>query len=225
VTPKANTPRQPLTKERILQAAVDVADQDGLGALTMRRLGTELGFEAMAIYKHVANKEEILEGMLELVVGQIQIPEEGDDWRDAMRRRAVSAREVFSRHSWAIALQEAGTATGSTTMRYRNAILGNLRSAGFPMEYVAHAFSLLDSYVYGQVIQEISLSFDTSEEATEAARSTLEQTTMDDYPHLAAMYEHAVTYDYSFDGEFEFGLDLILDGLERHRATRRPSQS
>ncbi len=180
----------------------------------------------MAIYKHVANKEEILEGMLELVVGQIEIPEEGDDWRDAIETPGgLGAREVFSRHSWAIALQEAGTATGSTTMRYRNAILGNLRSAGFPMEYVAHAFSLLDSYVYGQVIQEISLSFDTSEEATEAARSTLEQTTMDDYPHLAAMYEHAVTYDYSFDGEFEFGLDLILDGLEQHHATRRPSQS
>ncbi len=216
---EANAPRQPLTKERVLQAAVDVADRDGLGALTMRRLGTELGFEAMAIYKHVANKEEILEGMLELVIGRIEIPEEGADWKDAMRRRAISAREVLTRHSWAIGLLEAGTATGPTSLRYFNAILGNLRSAGFPMEHAAHAFSLLDSYVYGQVIQEISLSFDTSEEATETARSTLEQTTMDDYPHLAAMYQHALTYRYSFDDEFEFGLDLILDGLERNRST------
>ena len=219
MTPKANTPRQPLTKERILQAAVDVADRDGLGALTMRRLGKDLGFEAMAIYKHVANKEEILEGMLELVIGRIEIPEEGADWKDAMRRRAVSAREVLTRHSWAIGLLEAGTATGPTSLRYFNAILGNLRSAGFPMEDVAHAFSLLDSYVYGQVIQEISMSFATSEEAGETARSTLAPTTMDDYPHLAAMYEHALTHRYSFDDEFEFGLDLILDGLERHRAT------
>jgi AcrR family transcriptional regulator len=218
VSPKANTPRQPLTKERILRAAVDVADRDGLGALTMRRLGKDLGFEAMAIYKHVANKEEILEGMLELVIGRIEIPEEGANWKDAMRRRAVSAREVLTRHSWAIGLLEAGTATGPTSLRYFNAILGNLRSAGFPMEDAAHAFSLLDSYVYGQVIQEISMSFATSEEA-ETARSPVDQTTIDDYPHLAAMYEHALTHRYSFDDEFEFGLDLILDGLERHRAT------
>ncbi len=217
MTPKANTPRQPLTKERILQAAVDVADQDGLGALTMRRLGKDLGFEAMAIYKHVANKEEILEGMLELVIGRIEIPEGGADWKDAMRRRAVSAREVLTRHSWAIGLLEAGTATSPTAMRYLNAILGNLRSAGFPMEHAAHAFSLLDSYVYGHVIQEISLPFGTSEETTEIARAILDQSAMNDYPHLVAMYEHAVTHRYSFDGEFEFGLDLILDGLERHR--------
>lgn len=214
---EANAPRQPLTKERVLQAAVDVADQDGLGALTMRRLGRDLGFEAMAIYKHVANKEEILEGMLELVIGQIEIPEEGADWIDAMRRRAFSAREVLTHHSWAIGLLEAGTATGPTSLRYFNAILGNLRSAGFPMEDAAHAFWVLDCYVYGQVIQEISLPFPASEETTETARATLERTAMDDYPHLLAMYEHALTFGYTFDMSFEFGLDLILDGLERHR--------
>ncbi len=217
MAPKTNTPRQPLTRERILQAAVDVADRDGLGALTMRRLGKDLGFEAMAIYKHVANKEEILEGMLEQVVGRIEIPEEDADWKDAMRRRAVSAREVLARHSWAIGLLEAGTATSPTAMRYLNAILGNLRSAGFPMEYVAHAFWVLDCYVYGQVIQEISLPFEDSVETTETSSATLDQSLMNDYPHLVAMYEHTLTYKYSFDGEFEFGLDLILDGLERHR--------
>jgi AcrR family transcriptional regulator len=183
----------------------------------MRRLGKDLGFEAMAIYKHVANKEEILEGMLELVVGRIEIPEEGVDWKDAMRRRAVSAREVLARHSWAIGLLEAGTATSPTALRYLNAILGILRSAGFSMEDAAHAFWVLDCYVYGQVIQEISLPFDASEETTETARATLDQSAMNDYPHLVAMYQHAVAYGYSFDGEFEFGLDLILDGLERHR--------
>lgn len=211
--------RQPLTKARVLEAAVEIADRDGLGALTMRRLGEDLGFEAMAIYKHVAGKEEILEGMLEFVVGRIEIPEEGADWKDAMRRRAISAREVLGRHSWAIGLLEAGTATSPTALRYINAILGNLLSAGFPMEYAAHAFWMLDCYVYGQVIQEVSLPFDSSDEPTERARSALDQGAIDDYPHLAAMYEHALTHSYSFDGEFEFGLDLILDGLERHRPT------
>ena len=215
--PEANAPRQPLTKERVLQAAIQIADRDGLGALTMRRLGKDLGATAMAIYKHVTNKEEILEGMLELVIGRIELPDEGADWKDAMRRRAVSAREELTRHSWAVGLLEAGTATSPTALRYLNAILGNLRSAGFPMEYAAHAFWVLDCYLYGQVIQEISLPFTTSEETSETARAILDQGAMNDYPHLAAMYEHALTYGYSFDGEFEFGLDLILDGLERHR--------
>jgi AcrR family transcriptional regulator len=195
-----------------LLAAVDLADREGVGALTMRRLGAELGFEAMAIYKHVANKEEIIEGMVEHVIGEIEIPDEGAEWKEAMRQRAISARKVLSRHSWAIGLMEAGVSPGPTTLRYRDAIIGNLRSAGFPMEDAAHAFSLLDSYVYGQVIQEISLS----KGMTDTAASTLDQTAMNEYPHLVAMYEHALTFEFTFDGEFEFGLDLILDGLERH---------
>ena len=211
------TPRSPLTKERVLQAAVDLADRKGLGALTMRRLGAELGFEAMSLYKHVASKEEILEGMLELVLGQIEIPEEGADWKEAMRRRADSAREVLTRHSWAIGLLESGTSTGPTALRYMDAIIGSLLSAGLSMEHAAHAFWLLDCYVYGQVIQEISLPFDSSEEMADSAASTLEQTTTSEFPNLAAMYEHALTAGYSYDGEFEFGLDLILDGLEHHR--------
>ncbi len=170
----------------------------------------------MALYKHVANKEEILEGILEAVIGEIEIPEEGAGWREAMRRRAVSAREVLTRHSWAIGLLEAGTSRGPTSLRYLNAVLGNLRSAGFHMEHAAHAFWLLDCYVYGQVIQEVSPSFDTSEEVTETAFSSLEHTAADDYPHLVAMYEHALIFGYSVEAEFEFGLDLILDGLERH---------
>lgn len=211
--------RPPLTKDRILEAAVDVADRDGLDALTMRRLGAELGFEAMSLYKHVANKEEILEGMVELIVGHIVIPEPGADWREAMRRRAISAREVFSQHSWVIALLEARGSSGPAVMRYRNAILGNLMSAGFPIEGAAHAFWLLDCYVYGQVIQETSMTPSTPEDAADPATAAPDQATMSDYPHLAAMYEHAQTYGYTFDGEFEFGLELILDGLERHRST------
>jgi AcrR family transcriptional regulator len=183
----------------------------------MRRLGAELGFEAMALYKHIANKEEILDGMVELVIGEIEIPAEGAEWKEAMRRRAISAREVLSRHSWAIGLLEARDSRGPAVLRYLNAVLGNLRSAGFSMENAAHAFSLLDSYVYGQVIQETSWPASTPEESS--ASPTLDPDTMVEYPHLVAMYEHATTFGYTFDGEFEFGLDLILEGLERHRHT------
>ena len=214
-TDEDTSPRPPLTRERVLQAAVDLADRDGLGALTMRRLGAELGVEAMSLYKHIANKQEILDGIVELVVGEIEIPSDGADWKDAMRRRAISARQVLSRHSWAIGLLESRGATGPTKLRYLDAILGNLRSAGFSIENAAHAFWLLDSYVYGHVIQETSLPLSTSEEMTGSAGSNLEETTMDEYPHLVEIAEHALRSGYSFDGEFGFGLDLILDALER----------
>ena len=198
-----------------MRAAVELADRDGLGALTMRRLGSELGVEAMSLYKHVANKEEILDGIVELVVGEIEIPSEGADWRDAMRRRAISAREVLNRHSWAIGLLEARGSMGRTALRYLDAILGNLRSAGFSIENAAHAFWLLDSFVYGHVIQETSVSFSTSEETAESAGSVLEQVTANQYPHLAEIGEHALRSPYSVDSEFAFGLDLILEALDQ----------
>ena len=202
------SPRRPLTKGRVLQAAVDVADREGLGALTMRRLGAELGVEAMSLYKHVANKEEILDGIVELVVGEIEIPSEGTEWKEAMRRRTVSAREVLSRHSWAIGLLEARGSRGPTARRYLDAILGNLRSAGFSIENAVHAFWVLDCYVYGHVIQETSLAFNRSEELTDSAG-------FDEYPHLVEIAQPARMSAYSFDNEFEFGLDLILDALDR----------
>jgi len=210
------SPRPPLTRERVFQAAVDVADRDGLGALTMRRLGAELGVEAMSLYKHVANKEEILDGIVEVVVGEIETPRDGAEWKEAMRRRALSAREVLGRHSWAIGLLEARGTTGPKALSYVDSILGNLRSAGFSIENAVHAFWLLDSFVYGQVIQETSLPMSTSTEMTESAGSTLEQGTADDYPHLVEVGEHAMKSEYSVDKEFEFGLDLILEALDRN---------
>ena len=192
-----------------------MADRDGLGALTMRRLGAELGVEAMSLYKHVTNKEEILDGIIEVVLGEIETPREGADWKEAMRRRAISAREVLSRHSWAIGLLEARGSTGPKALRYVDSILGNLRSAGFSIENAVHAFWLLDSFVYGQVIQETSLPISSSKEMTESTGSTLEQVTADDYPHLVEVGEHAMRSEYSVDKEFEFGLDLILEALER----------
>ncbi len=181
--PNENTSlRPPLTPARVLQAAVDLADREGLGALTMRRLGAELGVEAMSLYKHVANKEAILDGIVELVVGEIEVPTDGADWKQAMRRRAVSARQVLSRHSWAIGLLEARGSTGPNALHYVDAILGNLRTAGFSITLAAHAFWLLDSYVYGHVIQETSLPFTSSEEMTQSTRPVGEQIQPDGVP-------------------------------------------
>jgi AcrR family transcriptional regulator len=203
----------------VLRAAVDLADREGLGALTMRRLGAELGVEAMSLYKHVANKEAILDGVVELIVGQIEIPGAGADWKQAMRRRACSAREVLAGHSWAIGLLESRGSQGPATMRYLDAILGNLRAAGFALDDAVHALWLLDSYVYGHVIQETSLApAVASPPGTETAAPVPEQAAMADYPHLAELAEHARRADYSVDREFRYGLELILDALERAAA-------
>ena len=215
-TASDTTARRPLTKDRILRAAVDLADRDGLGTLTMRRLGAELSVEAMSLYKHVANKDEILDGVVELIVGQIEVPSAGEPWRQAMWRRAISARDVLRRHSWAIGLLEARGSMGPAAMRYTEAILGNLRSAGFSLDDAAHAFWLLDSYVYGHVIQETSLArVSTSQDVAQATESAAEQVTLTDYPHLVELGERARRSGYSVDREFTYGLDLILDALER----------
>jgi AcrR family transcriptional regulator len=214
---RAANKRAPLTRDRVLRAAVDLADREGLGALTMRRLGSELGVEAMSLYKHVANKEAILEGIVEIVIGEIALPDEGANWKEAMRRRAMSAREVYSRHSWAIGLLEGRSTMGPVALDYVNAVLGSLRSAGFSIEDAGHAFWLLDSFVYGHIIHETSLGFDTTAASTEATRSIAEQATTKEYPHLLEIAEHALRNEYSVDIEFEFGLDLILDGLDRAR--------
>src|SRR6186997_759043 len=208
--------RVPLSKERIFQAAIDVADREGLQALTMRRLGAELGVEAMAVYKHVSSKDDILDGMVELVVSLIEAPGHGMDWRDAMRRRAISAREVLRRHSWAIGLLDSRRSMGPNQLRYVDAVLGSLRSAGFSVDDAAHAFSLLDSYVYGHVVQEMSWSgrSEPSEPPGPAPESEISST---DYPHLAEMAAHAAGGTFSFDGEFTHGLDVILSALEPGR--------
>ncbi len=205
--------RPPLTRARILQAAVDLADTDGLGALTMRRLGAELGVEAMSLYKHVSSKDDILDGIVELVVSGIETPDNGADWRAAMRRRAISAREVLTRHSWAIGLLESRRAMGPNQLRYVDAILGSLRSAGFSVEDAAHAFWLLDSYVYGHVVQEMSMSGTASDQAGSPETGEAE-TFVADYPHLAEIAARAAESPFSFDGEFEHGLELILTALE-----------
>jgi AcrR family transcriptional regulator len=211
-TPPAATGRAPLNRDRVLQAAVTLADDNGIGTLSMRKLGETLGVEAMSLYNHVANKDDLLDGMVDIVFGEIDLPPEQTPWRHAIRQRANSARDVLRRHQWAIGLMESRSTPGPATLRHHDAVLGCLRAAGFSIELTAHAYSLLDSYVYGFALQEASLPFDTADGVREIA----DQFTVSDYPHLAELAaEHVLQPDYDYGDEFAIGLDLILDGLER----------
>jgi len=211
-------PRIPLSRERVLRAAVAFADERGIGTLSMRKLGEALGVEAMSLYNHVASKDELLNGMVDSVFGEIELPAGGTDWRTAMRERADSARQALSRHPWAIALMQSRTSPGPATLRHHDAVIGSLREAGFSIEMAAHAFSALDSYIYGFALQEANLPFDTAQKTAEVAETILNQFPADEYPHLAQLtVEHVLQPGYDYGNEFEFGLDLILDGLERLR--------
>ena len=219
-TRPATEPRIPLSRERVLRAAVALADESGIDSLTMRKLGDAVGVEAMSLYNHVANKDDVLDGMVDLVFSEIGLPSGGADWKTAMRQRAILAREVLSRHRWAIGLMESRTSPGPATLRHHDAVIGCLREGGFSIEMAAHAFSVLDSYIYGFALQEASLPFDTGEETAELAQMILKQLPADEYPHFTELtIEHVLQPGYDYGNEFEFGLDLILDGLERARDT------
>ena len=215
----ASGPRAPLTRERVLRVAVGLADESGIGSLSMRKLGQALGVEAMSLYNHVANKDELLDGMVDLVFGEIDLPSDAVDWRTAMRARAVSARRALTRHRWAIGLMESRASPGPATLRHHDRVIGTLRAAGFSIELTAHAFSVLDAYIYGFALQEASLPFETADETVELAETILAQMRPDEFPHLTELaVEHVLQPGYDFGEEFQFGLDLILDGLELARA-------
>jgi len=217
-TPRART-RIPLTRERVLQAALKLADQGGIEALSMRKLGQELGVEAMAIYHHFTNKDEVLDGIIDLVFGEIDLPVAGADWTTAMRRRGISLRDVLARHRWAIGLMESRTNPGPANLRHHDAVLGSLRAGGFDIVMAAHAYSLLDSYIYGFALTKMNLPFDASN-VGEVAESMLQPFPFDAYPHLLEILTEVVMKPgYDYGNEFEYGLDLILDGLERVRDT------
>ena len=215
-TKPAAKPRAPLSRERVLRAAIALADDSGLQSLTMRKLGQALGVEAMSLYNHVASKVDLLDGMIDIVFSEIELPSREDGWRAAMRQRAISVRRVLSRHRWAIGLMESRSSPGPATLRHHDAVIGCLRDAGFSIELAAHAFSVLDSYIYGFALQERSLPFPTPEETAELAQDILAGFPADKYPHLAELTtQHVLRPGYDYGNEFEFGLDLILDGLER----------
>lgn len=212
--------REPLTQERVLQAALKLADQGGIESLSMRKLGQVLGVEAMALYYHFANKEQVLDGIVDLVFGEIDLPTVGADWKAAMRQRAISVRDVLARHRWAIGMMESRANPGPANLRHHDAVIGCLRVAGFDMAMAAHAYSLLDAYIYGFALTKMNLPFDTTTDIAEMAESMLEPFPAGEYPNLAAFItEHAMQPGYDFADEFEYGLDVVLDGVERAVAT------
>ncbi len=208
--------RAPLSRERVLRGAVAIADAGGITSLTIRSLAHELGAKPMSVYYHVANKDEILDGIVDLVFGEIELPSTDGDWRSEIRRRARSAREVLRRHSWAIGLMESRTTPGPATLRHHDAVIATLRGAGFSVELTAHAYALLDSYVYGFALQEAALPFNGPDTAGDVTVSIMQQFSTGEYPHLVEMAtDYILQPGYDFGDEFEFGLNLILDGLTR----------
>lgn len=216
MTPSAS--RTPLNRERVLRAAVALADADGLGAVSMRRLGESLGVEAMSLYNHVANKADVIDGMTDVVFSEIDVPPAAGGWRPAMRARAFSAREALHRHPWAGPLMNSRTAPGPATLAHHDAVIGVLRGAGFTVALAAHAFSLMDSYIFGFVLQETTLPFDTPDEAAEVAQDLVADMDAAAYPHLTELtVQHVLQPGYDFGDEFAWGLEVVLDGIERWR--------
>ena len=210
-----NEARARLNRDKVVGAAIALADASGIESLSMRKLGGELGVEAMSLYNHVSNKGDLTDAMIDGVFAEIDLPSGGTDWRTAMRHRAISVRKVLARHPWATGLMESRTTPGPATLRHHDAVLGILREAGFSIVLAAQASSVLDSYIYGFVLQERNLSA-TSLGSTRLAQVILARLATQDYPHVAELtVEHVLQPGYDHDAEFEFGIDLILDGLER----------
>ncbi len=216
--PRRNAPaaRKPLTRERALAAAVGLADSEGLSALTMRRLARILDVEAMSLYHHVSGKEDILDAMVDLVYAEIETPSPDDGWKPALRQRARSMRSALLRHAWAISLMEARRNPGPANLRHHDVVLGCLRTAGFSLAMTGHAYALIDAYTYGFAHEEITLPFDSPAETQALARGLIADLPADQYPHLAEFTNgYVLQPGYNYADEFDFGLELILDGLER----------
>lgn len=214
--------RPRLSRDRVLRGAVSVADAGGIEGLTIRSLAKSLGVKPMAVYYYVANKDEILDGIVDLVFSEIELPEVGGDWRTEMCRRAHSARRVLRAHPWAIGLMESRTSPGPATLRHHDVVIATLRAAGFSHQLTAHAYAALDSYTYGFALQEAGLPFEESGTVGDVAEPIMEQFSTGGYPHLVEMAtDYYLQPGYNFGDEFEWGLDLILDGLDR-RAVLTP---
>jgi AcrR family transcriptional regulator len=206
--------RRPLSRDQVLQAAMRLADESGLEAVSMRKLGQVLRVEAMSLYKHVANKDDILDGIADLVMGDFEVPSPSGHWKAAIRRSAISAHQVLLGHPWASSLIESRVNAGPARLRYLDAVLGVLSAAGFPMPIVLRAVMALDSHTYGFVLQEQAWPFE-SDGAPEAAATFAKEHPADDFRNLAVAAEMVATNPGGAMVDFAFGLDLILDGLER----------
>jgi AcrR family transcriptional regulator len=217
MSPPRDTPRQRLSRARVLEAAVALADEIGLEAFSMRGLAQELGVVPMALYKHFGNKDELLDAMVDIVFDEMQFPAAGEDWRSTLRRRAITARDALKHHSWAIGLMESRH-PGPANLRHHNATMGCLREAGFSFEMAIHAYSVQDAYIYGFALQEKDLGLTAPESAGQAARRRADRIgAFDDYPYLAEIAARLPESGYDTAEQFAWGLDLILDGLDRLR--------
>ena len=211
--------RPRVSREIVLRAALDLADRGGLEAVTMRDVGRAVGVEAMSLYRHVDDKDDVLSGIVDLVFTEIELPPGDMGWQAFMRERAIRARAVLTRHPWAIGLLDAQARPGPANLRHHDRVLGMLLQAGFSSPMATHAYSLLDSYVYGFVLQERSLRVGTPDATADSAEAILDQASADAYPNLVTVGRELVDSGFDYANEFEFGLELILDGLYRVQRT------
>jgi AcrR family transcriptional regulator len=212
---RSGEPRDTLNRERVLRAAIQLADECGIDALTMRELGRKLDVEGASLYNHVASKSDLLDGMTDLVAAEIEVPSDLPDWREAMRRRAISARDVFTRHPWASPLIDSREHSGPAQLAYADRVLGTLLAAGFSPRAAANAFLVLDTYIYGFQRQQSSLSLPEGVETFDVAEELLATLPHDAYPSLLRIADDFAVNPHDEVAVFNFGLDLILDGLQR----------
>ena len=209
-------PRIPLTRDRILRAALRIADDEGLDALTMRRLGQELGVQAMSLYNHVANKDDLHEGIVDLATSEIELPSPDAHWKTALRESAISAHQAFVRHPWACNLHMATPRVNDDRMLWMEGVLRTLREAGFSPNMTHHAYHALDSHITGFTLWLVSMPFDSREELLDMAQEFIPRIPADRFPYVVEhAKEHLEEPDLDEPSEFEFGLDLILESLER----------
>ena len=210
-------PRAPLTRERVIEAAIGLADESGIDSLSMRRLGQALGVEAMSLYNHVANKDDILKGIVDIVLGEVELPAPGAPWKAALRRTAISMHDALVRHPWAASLMLSASGDSEARMRYMDAILGSLREGGFSPGMTDHAYHALESHIFGFTLWIVGMDLDSATLPV-LATAFLERISTGEFPHLVEhVQQHLKERDPEDEGEFAFGLDLILDGLERLR--------
>jgi AcrR family transcriptional regulator len=212
-------PPTPLSRERVLCAALRLADAEGIESLSMRKLAQELGVQAMSLYNHVANKDDMLDGIVDIVVSEIEVPSLEADWQTAMRRRATSAHGVLLRHPWATMPLVSRVNVGPAMLRYVNATLGCLCEAGFSLAMADQVWNAMDSHIYGFTLQELNFPFEAAEYSAAAAQG-LVLIPVDKYPYLNRLTHDVIEGRYDGLHDFEFGLELILNSLDqfRHKA-------
>jgi AcrR family transcriptional regulator len=224
MTPQRSTQQAPaaperkprLTAERVIDGAVALADQIGTDALTIRKLADAIDAKPMTIYHHVPNKEAIIDGMVDHVFDEIELPPTDTDWRTAILVRCNSMRQVLARHPWAAPLMETRTSPGPATLRHHDAVLGCFRGAGFSLDLTSHAYAIVDAFLFGFALQESTLPATAGDDMAELAGSIADLMSADLYPHLAEFTaDHVLQPGYDFGAQFDVGIDLILDGLER----------